>query len=53
LHCVNNIITGGPVESHVSYLIEPPSKAGFIRHVDQATGLPEWAPFTLRFTYPG
>jgi periplasmic iron binding protein len=54
-HYANNISMGGPGEYRVSYLIEPPSKAGFIRHVDQATGVPEWwAPFTVEwtFTYP-
>jgi hypothetical protein len=54
-HYANNISMGGPGEYHVSYFVEPPSKAGFIRHVDQATGVPEWwAPFTVdwTFTYP-
>jgi periplasmic iron binding protein len=54
-HYANNITMDGPGQYHVSYRIEPPSKAGFIRHVDKATGVPEWwAPFTVAwtFTYP-
>src|SRR6266511_1751625 len=51
-HYANNITMRGPGEYHVSYLIEPPPKAGFIRHVDQATGVPEWwAPFTVEWTF--
>ena len=54
-HYANNITMGGPGQYKVNYLLEPPSHVGFIRHVDQATGVPEWwAPFNVgwTFTYP-
>jgi uncharacterized protein involved in high-affinity Fe2+ transport len=45
----------GPGSYHLTYVIEPPSSNGFLRHVDKATGVPEWwksitADWT--FTYP-
>ena len=51
-HYANNIEMAGPGQYHVRYLIEPLSKAGFIRHVDKETGVPEWwAPFTVEWTF--
>jgi hypothetical protein len=34
----------GEGQYKITYVIEPPSKQGFIRHVDKATGVPEWWP---------
>jgi uncharacterized protein involved in high-affinity Fe2+ transport len=51
-HYATNLTMGGPGQYHVRYLIEPLSKAGFIRHVDKETGVPEWwAPFTVEWTF--
>ena len=51
-HYANNIAMAGPGQYHVRYLIEPLSKAGFIRHVDKETGVPEWwVPFTVEWTF--
>lgn len=51
-HYANNVMLSGPGQYHVKYLIDPPSKAGFIRHVDKVTGVPEWwAPFTVEWTF--
>jgi periplasmic iron binding protein len=39
----------------LTYHFEPPSKAGFVRHIDKETGVPDWwEPFDLEwtFTYP-
>jgi periplasmic iron binding protein len=55
-HYANNIAMAGPGKYALIYHITPPSKAGFIRHLDQATGVPDWwAPFSLAWTfdYPG
>lgn len=54
-HYANNIEMGGPGRYHLTYRIEPPSKAGFIRHVDKESGVPAWwQPFSVdwTFTYP-
>ena len=51
-HYANNIEMAGPGEYRVSYYVEPPSKAGFVRHVDAATGVPEWwKPFSVDWTF--
>jgi periplasmic iron binding protein len=54
-HYANNVTMNGPGTYHLTYEILPPSSNGFIRHVDQATGVPDWwKPITLHwtFTYP-
>jgi uncharacterized protein involved in high-affinity Fe2+ transport len=54
-HYANNLVLAGPGEYHLAYTLEPPSRAGFIRHTDKATGVPDWwQPFTVEwsFTYP-
>jgi uncharacterized protein involved in high-affinity Fe2+ transport len=55
-HYANNVTLAGPGQYHLTYHFEPPSKLGFIRHVDTATGVPDWwPPFSLEWTfaYPG
>jgi periplasmic iron binding protein len=54
-HYANNVKMGGPGTYQLTYEISPPSANGFIRHVDKATGVPDWwKPMTLHwtFTYP-
>jgi uncharacterized protein involved in high-affinity Fe2+ transport len=43
-HYANNFKMDGEGQYKITYVIEPPSKQGFIRHVDKATGVPEWWP---------
>jgi len=55
-HYANNVAMDGPGQYTLTYHFAPPSKAGFIRHIDQASGVPEWwKPFSLTWTfaYPG
>ena len=54
-HYANNVKMAGPGTYQLTYEILPPSSNGFIRHIDKATGVPEWwKPITLHwtFTYP-
>lgn len=54
-HYANNLTMGGPGTYQLTYTIMPPSSNGFIRHVDKATGVPDWwKPITVHwtFTYP-
>jgi periplasmic iron binding protein len=54
-HYANNVKMAGPGTYQLTYEILPPSSNGFIRHVDKATGVPDWwKPITLHwtFTYP-
>lgn len=54
-HYANNVAMAGPGTYQLTYEILPPSSNGFIRHVDKATGVPDWwKPITLHwtFTYP-
>jgi uncharacterized protein involved in high-affinity Fe2+ transport len=54
-HYANNFAMAGPGEYKATYVIEPPSSSGFIRHIDKATGVPDWwKPITVSwtFTYP-
>jgi periplasmic iron binding protein len=54
-HYANNLVLAGPGQYHLAYTLEPPSRVGFIRHVDKATGVPDWwQPFSVEwtFTYP-
>ncbi|MEJ0010822.1 MAG: iron transporter [Alphaproteobacteria bacterium] len=41
-HYANNVALSGPGSYTVTYHIEPPPKAGFARHTDKATGVPDW-----------
>ncbi|GGC64633.1 iron transporter [Chelatococcus reniformis] len=51
-HYANNFKMDGPGTYKATYAIDPPSKAGFIRHVDKATGVPAWwQPITLSWTF--
>src|SRR5919109_822498 len=54
-HYANNLELAEAGQYHLTYHFEPPSKAGFVRHVDKDTGVPGWwAPFDLEWTctYP-
>jgi uncharacterized protein involved in high-affinity Fe2+ transport len=54
-HYANNVALDGPGEYRLTYHFDPPSKKGFIRHTDTATGVPDWwKPFdmTWNFAYP-
>jgi periplasmic iron binding protein len=54
-HYANNVKMAGPGTYKLTYEILPPSSNGFIRHIDKATGVPDWwKPITLHwtFTYP-
>ena len=54
-HYANNLRMAGPGTYQLTYQILPPSSNGFIRHVDKATGVPDWwKPITVNwtFTYP-
>jgi len=54
-HYANQVLLAGPGQYHLTYQFLPPSAQGFIRHVDKATGVPDWwKPFAVdwTFTYP-
>jgi periplasmic iron binding protein len=51
-HYANNIALMGDGGYRRTYRFEPPSKAGFIRHVDNESGVPDWwQPFTESWTF--
>ena len=51
-HYANNVAFMGDGDYQVTFHFEPPSKAGFIRHVDKATGVPDWwQPFSQSWTF--
>jgi periplasmic iron binding protein len=51
-HYANNIALMGDGDYRLTYTFEPPSKAGFLRHVDKATGVPDWwQPFSETWTF--
>ncbi|HWK43626.1 MAG TPA: iron transporter [Stellaceae bacterium] len=51
-HYANNIEMDGPGQYHLTYRFDPPSKRGFLRHVDKATGVPAWwKPFSVDWTF--
>jgi uncharacterized protein involved in high-affinity Fe2+ transport len=51
-HYADNIKMDGPGDYRLVYKFEAPDLAGFSRHVDQETGVPEWwAPFTQEFAF--
>ncbi len=54
-HYANNVALAGPGDYRLTYRLSPPSKAGFVRHVDKETGVPPWwQPFSVSwdFHYP-
>jgi periplasmic iron binding protein len=52
-HYANNFAMAGPGEYIATYVIDPPSSNGFIRHIDKATGVPPWwKPITVSWTFP-
>ena len=51
-HYGANIKMMGPGNYELSYTIEPPSRQGFGRHTDEATGVGKWfKPFTVEFEF--
>ena len=51
-HYANNIGLMGDGDYRVTFHFEPPSKAGFVRHVDKETGVPDWwQPFSESWTF--
>ncbi len=51
-HYAENVKMCGPGEYKLTYRFESPEKQGFLRHVDQETGVPEWwKPFSQEFTF--
>jgi periplasmic iron binding protein len=51
-HYANNVALMGEGDYRLTYHFEPPSKAGFVRHVDKATGVPDWwQPFSESWTF--
>ena len=51
-HYANNVALMGDGDYRLTYQFEPPSKGGFLRHVDKATGVPDWwQPFTESWTF--
>ncbi|HVY13407.1 MAG TPA: iron transporter [Alphaproteobacteria bacterium] len=55
VHYANNVAAPPAGAYRLTYHIDPPSKKGFARHTDKATGVPEWwKPFDVSwdFDYP-
>jgi periplasmic iron binding protein len=51
-HYADNIGLMGDGDYKLTYHFEPPSKVGFLRHVDKATGVPDWwQPFSETWTF--
>jgi uncharacterized protein involved in high-affinity Fe2+ transport len=51
-HYATNVKFDGPGEYRLTYRFQPPSRTGFLRHVDKATGVPEWwQPFSESWTF--
>ena len=51
-HYASNVDMAGPGTYHLTYIISPPSSHGFIRHVDAASGVPDWwKPITANWTF--
>ena len=50
-HYANNVALAGG-DYKLTFHFEPPSKAGFVRHVDKETGVPDWwQPFSETWTF--
>ena len=51
-HYAQNIKMDGPGQYHLTYRFDPPSRNGFLRHVDKASGVPDWwKPFSVDWTF--
>jgi len=51
-HYANNVALMGDGDYKLTFHFEPPSKAGFVRHVDKETGVPDWwQPFSETWTF--
>jgi uncharacterized protein involved in high-affinity Fe2+ transport len=51
-HYADNVKMNGPGDYKVTYHFEPPEKNGFLRHVDEETGVPKWwPPFNQSFDF--
>ena len=51
-HYANNVDMAGPATYKLTYVIDPPSSNGFIRHVDADSGVPDWwKPITASWTF--
>ena len=51
-HYADNVKMDGPGTYKVTYAFKPPEANGFLRHVDQETGVPAWwKPFSETFTF--
>ena len=51
-HYANNVDMAGPGMYVLTYVISPPSANGFIRHIDKASGVPDWwKPITVSWTF--
>jgi hypothetical protein len=51
-HYANNVALMGDGDYRLTFHFEPPSKAGFVRHVDKETGVPDWwQPFSQTWTF--
>jgi periplasmic iron binding protein len=51
-HYANNVALAGDGDYRLTFHFEPPSKAGFVRHVDKETGVPDWwQPFSETWTF--
>jgi periplasmic iron binding protein len=51
-HYANNVALAGDGDYKLTFHFEPPSKAGFVRHVDRETGVPDWwQPFSETWTF--
>jgi periplasmic iron binding protein len=51
-HYANNFKMDGPGKYKITYVIEPPSRQGFIRHVDKETAVPDWwKPINVDWTF--
>jgi uncharacterized protein involved in high-affinity Fe2+ transport len=51
-HYANNVELMGDGDYRLTYQFDPPSKAGFVRHVDKASGVPDWwQPFSESWTF--
>ncbi|MBO0903468.1 iron transporter [Jiella sonneratiae] len=51
-HYANDFAMHGPGTYKATYVVAPPSVNGFLRHVDKATGVPDWwKPITVSWTF--
>jgi periplasmic iron binding protein len=51
-HYANNVALDGDGDYKLTYRLLPLSKAGFVRHIDKETGVPEWwQPFTVSWNF--